>query len=309
MATYVYDDFRVTFTPRADGTYDVRAVDAAGVETTGTFRPPLTDDELTRAVQGAVQHARGEARDIGGAGPPAFDAEHVGGVLATALLEEPIGTAYERARASSAGAGHGLRLSLSLAGAPALLSVPWEFVYKRPRFLASQRQTPLVRLLDTGTLPPAALIDSTVRILGIIASPRDLPLLDVDKEREAVELAVAKVRQLGRVQLDWLEPATPRRLREALRDGSYHVLHYVGHSDFTADGEGVLYLEDSREQVERGRRDLVRQPALGPGPAAARRAQLVRGRPHDAHRPVCRRGHDADPPRRAGRRGDAVRDQ
>ena len=43
--------------------------------------------------------------------------------------------------------------------------------------------------------------------------------------------------------------------------------------------------------------------------AAARRAQLVRGRPHDADRPVRRRGDDADPPRRAGRRRDAVRDQ
>ena len=49
----------------------------------------------------------------------------------------------------------------------------------------------------------------------------------------------------GGSQLDWLEPATPRRLRQALRDGSYHVLHYVGHSDFTADGEGVIYLEDA----------------------------------------------------------------
>ena len=54
---------------------------------------------------------------------------------------------------------------------------------------------------------------------------------------------MAKVAELGRVELDWLEPATPRRLREALRDGSYHVLHYVGHSDFTAEGDGVLYLE------------------------------------------------------------------
>ena len=49
MATYVYDDFRVTLTPRADGTYDVRAVDDAGVETVGTFRLPLTDDDLARA--------------------------------------------------------------------------------------------------------------------------------------------------------------------------------------------------------------------------------------------------------------------
>jgi hypothetical protein len=46
-----------------------------------------------------------------------------------------------------------------------------------------------------------------------------------------------------RVELDWLEPATPRALRHALRDGNYHVLHYVGHSAFTNEGEGMLYLE------------------------------------------------------------------
>ena len=250
MATYVYDDFRVTLTPRSDGTYDVRAVDDTGVETVGTFRLPLTDDDLAGAVRGAVEHARGgdTTRDIGGAGPPALDAEHVGAALADALLTGPVGAAYDRARAAAASAGRGLRLSLSLAGAPALLSVPWEFVYKRPRFLASQRQTPLVRLLDTGARPSAAVIDSTVRILGVIASPRDLAPLEVDKERQGVELAVAKVRQLGRVQLDWLEPATPKVLREALRDGSYHVLHFVGHSDFTPSGDGVLYLENADGQ-------------------------------------------------------------
>jgi hypothetical protein len=48
----------------------------------------------------------------------------------------------------------------------------------------------------------------------------------------------------GAVVVDWLAPATPRRLREVLRDGTYHVLHYVGHGDFTPAGEGVLYLED-----------------------------------------------------------------
>ena len=47
----------------------------------------------------------------------------------------------------------------------------------------------------------------------------------------------------GRIELDWLDPATPRALRHALRDGNYHILHYVGHSAFTGQGEGMLYLE------------------------------------------------------------------
>ena len=127
-----------------------------------------------------------------------------------------------------------------------MLSVPWELLYRRPRFFANQRRTPLVRHLETTTLPDAPTIDRTVRILGVVASPADLAQLDVAAERGRVEQAIASVVAHGLVELDWLAPATPRRLREALRDGSYHVLHFVGHSDFTASGDGVLYLEDSK---------------------------------------------------------------
>src|SRR5215204_1829151 len=50
MATYVYDDFRVTFAPRDDGAYDVVAVDASSMQTAGLFELPLTEDELRDAV-------------------------------------------------------------------------------------------------------------------------------------------------------------------------------------------------------------------------------------------------------------------
>ena len=261
MATYLYDDFRVTFTPGADGSYDVRARDGAGGEATGRFVTPLTDDELRDAVLGVARATRARAatrrrtskpdagssrrpgRDVGDDPAPTFDAERLGGALATALLGGSIGAAYDRAAVAARSNGRGIRLTLSLAAAPALLNVPWEFVYRRPRFLASQRQTPLVRLLDTGVTSDAATIESTVRILGVIANPDDLGPLDVRAERRRMELAVKQMGELGRVELDWVEPATPRRLREALREKQYHVLHYVGHSDFTADGDGLLFLE------------------------------------------------------------------
>ena len=245
MAAYAYDDYRVTFVPRPDEGYDVTAVDATGVTWRGEFRVPLSDADLAGAVHGAIAHARGVAtRDIGGAPPPAPNAEGVGAALADALLTGPIGEGYAAARAAASRTGHGVRLSLSLAAAPALLSVPWEFLYQRPRFLASQRKSPVVRLLDTGIATDAVVIDSAVRILGVVASPADLTPLDVAKERAGVEQAVATMRELGRVELDWLEPATPKRLRETLRDGSYHVLHYIGHSAFTDAGDGVVFLED-----------------------------------------------------------------
>ncbi len=258
MATYVYDDFRVTFTPRDDGSYDVVAADASTMQTAGHFELPFTEDELRRAVlrvartthMWAAKGRRAEpqraTRDVGEDRPPTFyDGEQLGGALATALMTGSVGEAYDRATAAAHAQGRGIRLTLSLAGAPELLSVPWEFVYRRPRFLASQRQSPVVRLLDTGTHADAPTIRTTVRILGVIASPRELTRLNVEAERRRVELALQKVRDLGRVELEWLEPATPRTLREALRDGQYHVLHYVGHSAFTDTGDGLLFLEDA----------------------------------------------------------------
>ena len=251
MATYVYDDFRVTLTARADGGFDGRAVGPDGAVHNGEFRLPFAEDDFERAVLGIARTgaravrstATAPTRDVGGVGPPAIDAEQLGGALADALLVGDIAAGYDAARRRAAANGRGLRLTLSLADAPSLLSVPWELLYRRPRFFANQRPTPLVRHLDTPGLPQPPAIDETVKLLGVIASPTDCAPLDVAAERARVEQAVAKVVALGRVELDWLEPATPRGLREALRDGSYHVLHYVGHSDFTADGQGVLFLE------------------------------------------------------------------
>jgi hypothetical protein len=255
VATYEYDDFRVSFTPQSDGNYDVRAKGSDGVEHAGTFAVPLSRADLERTVLGlARSHGATDVdatvtRDIGrGTRPPRMDAQRLGAALADALLTGEIGRHYDAAVGRAAENGRGLRLSLSLADAPELLNLPWEFLYRRPRFLASQRHSPLVRHLDTGSLAPPPSIETTVRMLGVIAAPLDLAPLDVAAERQRVEQAVAKVAGLGRIELDWLEPATPRGLRQALRDDSYHILHYVGHSDFTADGQGILLLEDGPDR-------------------------------------------------------------
>ncbi len=251
-----YDDFRITLSARPDGTFDARAVGADGAAISGEFRLPVAADELERVVVRIAHEApRGAASggDAGAAEPagvrpvagPTLDAEQLGGALNDALLAGAIGAGYEAARLRAGERGRGLRLTLSLAGAPALLGVPWELLYRRPRFLANQRRTPLVRHLEVGSFPPPPPIEGAVRVLGIVASPTDCGPLDVAAERARVEAAVAAVVADGRVELDWLEPATPRRLREALRDGTYHVIHYVGHSDFTADGDGVLFLESA----------------------------------------------------------------
>src|SRR5829696_3756216 len=258
MATYVYDDFRVSFTTRSDGQsdgrYDVHARAADGSTATGTFVLPFTADQLERAILDVAAARAGRrtsrratatrtTRDLRGVGPAPLDAQGLGRQLADALLCDDVGAAYERARQRAAASGHGLRLSLDLGAAPALLSVPWEFLYQPPRFLASQRRSPVVRVLGATELAEPPVIDGAVRVLGVIASPTDLAALDVEAERRRVDKAVDTVKATGRIELDWLDSATPGSLRRALRDETYHVVHYVGHSDFTDEGNGVLFLE------------------------------------------------------------------
>jgi hypothetical protein len=204
----------------------------------------------------ATRAVRTATRDVGAGATPAMDAEELGGALAACLLAGAIADGYDACRRAAVTAGRGLRLTLSLGASPALLSVPWELLYRAPTFLANQRQTPVVRHLDVPGLPAPPVVDGTVRILGVVANPPDTPPLDVAAERRRVEQAVAAVVAAGRVTLDWLEPATPRRLREVLRDRSYHVLHYVGHGDFTPAGEGVLYLETGADAAAQGHSEL-----------------------------------------------------
>ena len=104
-----------------------------------------------------------------------------------------------------------------------------------------------------------------LRILGLVASPRGLPALDVERERghlvQALERAVAD----GRIHLDWLEDGTWDALQDHLLNSTCHVLHFIGHGDYDPDlDQGRVALvreEDGRaDWVEAGRLiDLLNQ--------------------------------------------------
>jgi hypothetical protein len=284
MAAYEYDDFWVEFSRREGGGYHVTLRAPGGQTATETFHLPFTADELTRAVRtigytrsqrpdvdvrtiGGDESSRnigdgGSARDIGDVKvDPRLSAEQFGDRLAKALLEGPARDLYVNARNTAVAQGRGVRLWLSLKDAPGLMSVPWEFLYLQPTFLASQRKTPIVRFLQTDAPVQPRHIEKSVEMLGVIASPIDLPPLNVEEERKRVDDALAKVRETRDVNVTWLDPATPSALLQALQTGDYHILHFVGHSGFTGDEEaavqavtddgisevdpgGVIYLED-----------------------------------------------------------------
>src|SRR5436190_11717890 len=253
MATYEYDDFWVEFSPREGGGYAVASRAPDGETSNGSFQLPFTNEQLENAVRTLGYTRAATTRDIGEVSTERrLTAEQLGGQLADALLQGPTGKLYNQARAAAIANGRGVRLWLSLGKAPGLLSVPWEFLYLQPTFLASQRKTPIVRFLSTHAPVAPRRIEDTVRILGVVASPDGLPKLEVAQERKRVDDALAKARQEREVTIDWLDPATPKALRLALQRGEYHILHFVGHSGYVAEsdaahgggGGGVLFLEN-----------------------------------------------------------------
>ncbi|MGC8781769.1 MAG: CHAT domain-containing protein, partial [Anaerolineae bacterium] len=141
----------------------------------------------------------------------------------------------------------GLRIRLRLSEAPELADLPWEALYdpRRERFLALSTETPIVRYLDLPEAIEPLKTAPPLRILPVMASPRDLPRLDLAGEIAALRRALADLADAGLIEIEPQPPTTPADLRDALRRRAYHVIHFLGHGDIDPDtGEGFLVMED-----------------------------------------------------------------
>ena len=126
------------------------------------------------------------------------------------------------------------------------------------------RQDQLVRHVPVASVPAPLRIWPPLRILGVVSSPRGLPALDVEKERDQLARALARPVGRGLAELHWAPSATWADLQDLLLDREWHVLHFIGHGDFDPDrDEGVLALtrEDGRADLVAAHRlvDLLRQ--------------------------------------------------
>jgi hypothetical protein len=129
--------------------------------------------------------------------------------------------------------GKGLRIKLRIR-APQLTSLPWEYLYddRRAEFLALSRDTPVVRYLEVPQPVQPLVIEPPLRILAMVASPRELPELDVEHERRRLDEAIARSRRSGVLHLEWLEGESWRDLQQAMRGETWHVFHFIGHGGF-----------------------------------------------------------------------------
>ena len=91
----------------------------------------------------------------------------------------------------------------------------------------------------------------------MVSSPKDLPQLDTEREKERVERAVADLVAAGSVKLEWLTTPTWRELQQRLNREKWHVFHFIGHGglqsaeagappSFDQETEGFIVLSDGK---------------------------------------------------------------
>jgi hypothetical protein len=246
-----YRDFDVEFLREGEGW--VTRIRSPRGEAQGSFTMPLSDQEI-RLMGLTVVRGRRATRSV-----PARDVEEVkdyGRRLFEALFQGDVLESFRENLLEIRGDREtGLRVRLRLSEAPELATVPWEYLYDRRlnRFLALDDETPIVRYLDLPFPAGPLAVNPPLRILVMISSPKGVAELDVEEEWALLNGALGDLIREGAVVLDRLQKATLASLRWRLKDGNYHVFHFIGHGGMdTSTERGVLVLED-----EEGGPDVV----------------------------------------------------
>ncbi len=224
------------------GTYEVEVDSPAGTAT-GTMqldaasilnrRRELAASVLASAVTQRAAYSTLEApvREVGHALFEALFADHVYGRY-TASLQE------------AGRKGEPLRVVLRLR-VDELAGIPWETLFDPEAGEYLCQREPVVRYVDSAQ--PSAPLAATgpLRILGIVAAPKDLAALDTAEERRRLDDSLGELQEQGLVEMVWVDGGSWSALQQQLMAGPWHVLHVIGHGGVRAQG-GVLALEDEK---------------------------------------------------------------
>lgn len=171
---------------------------------------------------------------------PLFNREvvqHMGARLKDLLLKDEVGKVFEATLARATSRGTGVRFRLRVA-TPELRRLPWEYLYDKEQhqFLSLSgvvfsRYPAVAHALS---LLPGS---TTLRVLLVLSSPRNLPMIDLIAEQKRILDALGPLMTTQRITLDILENPTPRNIRQQLRRSVYHVVHYSGYIGYSRAGE------------------------------------------------------------------------
>lgn len=168
--------------------------------------------------------------------------------LYDAVFAEQIKSSYLSSAQFAATQNAGLRIRLHLNDAPALADAPWELLHDGTDFVALQPQRALVRYLELPQPIKPLPVAPPLRALAILSSPKDFDPLDIAREWEHLNDALADVISTGLFEIDLLEQPTLTALQNQLRRSAYHILHFSGHGEYDASAanhsQGALVFQD-----------------------------------------------------------------
>ncbi|MCX6046791.1 MAG: SUMF1/EgtB/PvdO family nonheme iron enzyme [Chloroflexi bacterium] len=248
MAIYLtYLDFELEIGAGDGPDYPVTVVRSPAGEARSVMRRPFGElalEERLKDLQIALLRSGNLRRQI--PSPEEATVQRFGNALFDALFTGEVRSRYDVSQELANQQGKGLRLKLRVQP-PSLAALPWEFLYdpRGAEYICLSRNTPVVRYLELSQPIQPLAVTTPLRILGMVVSPTDLPLLDVHVEKERVERAVQALRKQGLVELTWLEGNTWRDLQRAMRSGPWHIFHFIGHGGFDHQrDEGLVSLAD-----------------------------------------------------------------
>ena len=242
-----YHDFELEIGIGQGLEYPVAVLNSPAGQTRETMVFPYDEvnlDSRLKDLKVALLRSGGSRRQI--LTPEEAAVQGFGKDIFDALLSGEARSLYDMSVQQAREDGKGLRLKLRILP-PELARLPWEFLYddRHAEYVSLSRETPVVRFLESRRPTQPLSVTPPLQILGMIASPSDLPQLDTGRERKRVEQALARLESNGLVDLTWIENPTWRELQRAMRSGPWHVFHFIGHGGFdSVAGEGVVALAD-----------------------------------------------------------------
>jgi TonB family protein len=251
-----YDDFDLEITPSGDK-YRIHLNGPTG-QAAADFELPFSDLDVSNFL-GRIGQVRRSMRRA--EAPELHAAKEFGGKLFRAVFTGELIAQLRGSVEQSLNNDRGLRIRLRLTDAPELADLPWEFLYDSAQnhFLTTSTETPLVRFLDLPQRIPPVRATLPLRVLVVIASPKNLKRLDAEGEWERLQEALADLLRAGHIVLERLPSATLDALRLRARGAPFHIFHFIGHGGFDIVAEdGVLQFED-----EKGMSHPVRGELLG----------------------------------------------
>jgi hypothetical protein len=235
-------DLDLQLTPH-DGGYTARVLISPAGQAVGAFQSPFAAEDLQNFASVVVPAAQPQPRIVVQA-----TMKEIGGLLFDALFQDELLVCLERSLDAVRNRNATLRIKLRLVEAPELLDLPWEYLYHRRRnlFLSQSTTSSLVHFLDLPEPVASLTVALPLRMLVVIASPTDLPPLDVAREWTNLQSAVHDLVQRGLLTVDRLPAATLPALQQTLRRQDYHIFHFIGHGEFDdAAGQGYIVFTDA----------------------------------------------------------------